>query len=183
MAHVLKLKHGKITVDLDQLEKAKKELSKKYVTRVGILAGAANRDDSGQMTNAMIGAVHEFGVKSKNIPQRSFLRHPLHFKRLELTKKMSIIERVFRGMLVRDAYKVLGNEAINIIDQAFRSRGFGQWPQSKRATVRAKLNKLSGRKRKKIEAMSFEQQAEQFTPLIDTGQLRRAVDYEVREKA
>lgn len=145
-----------IKMNFDGLEKLKKAFSRKYEVRVGIFGSEAKRDDGGFINNPELGVVQEFGSKSKNIPARSFLRMPLELKMKDLVKWLqrqnweeAIIEDDIESILEK-----LGLKAENVIDDAFDTKGFGQWASNKPATI----------KRKGSDA-----------PLIDLGELRRSI--------
>jgi phage gpG-like protein len=128
-----------INISLDGLEQLKKNLmeAKKYHVEVGVL------DDA---RNASIGAVHEFGSKSRNIPRRSFLIDPLRvFNPQSLTlylKKES--ENIMKDLLldkgIRRIYYKVGLRAKAIIDDAFATGGEGHWSELKAATIQRKGN-------------------------------------------
>lgn len=124
----------------------------KYVVKVGILG---DKDVRSNGSNASIGAVHEFGSISQKIPARSFLRMPLIFKSQEIismTSKAS--EKAIAKGNMKQMFKNLGIACENVVQQAFTSAGFGQWRP---------LKHRSG------------------SPLVDTGQLRRAIISKVEE--
>jgi phage gpG-like protein len=54
-----------------------RRLSVSVITTVGIQGAQAPAGDHGGLTNAGLGAIHEFGAPSVGIPQRSFLRETL----------------------------------------------------------------------------------------------------------
>lgn len=149
---------GNIYQDLGGLKNLAKALGDKHRVRIGIF-GNKNSRDKAVATNAELGAVHEFGSKSRNIPARSFLRMPitLHQKRIVKLASKRVMELLAKGQIVK-FWEDLGRVATNVIQQAFASSGFGSWAPNKPATVRAK-----GSSR----------------PLIDTGQLRRAILWKV----
>lgn len=137
----------------------KAALGKKLVVKVGILAGSKERDDG--ESNAEIGLKMEMGSITEHIPARSFLRMPIesHAKELRdyVAKNQGIKDAMLKGDAVR-ALKILGLKAEDIIQKAFESRGFGRWAANAPSTIAAK-----GSSR----------------PLINTSQLRRAVESKV----
>ena len=120
----------------------------------GKLRSKYGNQDSG-LTNADIGAIHEFGSFTRHIPARSFLRMPINLKTKEIIQQASqgATKLISEGNLMKVMMR-LGIAAENAIQQAFASRGFGTW----------KLDAESTRKRKGSDA-----------PLIDTAQLRRSI--------
>lgn len=156
------MKQTKITMNLDGLNDLVKGLGDTWVTRVGILGGKNARE--GDFGNADIGCLHELGSLSNNIPPRSFLRMPLDLKKQDLMT-------AFAGAGARDAiskgdykkaFQILGVKAEEIVQNAFASGGFGQWPQLKPATIKAKGSSAI---------------------LIDTSELRRAQTSDVVKRS
>jgi hypothetical protein len=115
----------------------------------------------GDLDNADIGAVHEFGSKKRNIPGRSFLRMPMQTKMGKELKRLNIAKSVMR-IGPTETLREIGQIAEGQVDQAFTSSGYGTWaPNSKRTIARKK-----GASR----------------PLIDTSKLRAAVSSRVVAK-
>lgn len=105
-----------------------------------------------------VGASHEYGA---GVPLRSFLRMPFDVKKDVISKEIDI---QFKKVLLENrsakrALGFIGVAARNIVIDAFRTGGFGQWPD---ITVMTKKLKKSS----KI--------------LIDTGILRGAITWVVR---
>ncbi len=180
MRQDLRLTNSRIRLNTDNLEKIQKQLGRKFFVKVGILGRTGARKEGGPLTNADIAFIHEFGSPAKNIPIRSWLRMPLMTKLPEIFKKSG--QRLLNKMTVeniRDIFDELGARAMKAIDQAFTSSGFGQWapnkrpkhPKSKKGRIKTSAyNELPASKKK-----------EYSRPLIDTGELRKAVDREVKE--
>jgi phage gpG-like protein len=128
--------------------------------RVQNAAGKISTIDAGFLSNAEIGAIHEFGSPGKRIPERSFLRMPI-MTRLDrelrtISKadwKMTLITGGLGAVL-----RAIGQAGINVIGDAFHTGGFGSWKALKPATIR---NKGSS------------------DILVDTTQLRRSISYQV----
>lgn len=168
-------KQTKIKFDISGLQDAVKALGKGHYARVGILGGdasAKHKEAVGHgktrkasaapspFTNAEIGLVHEMGSISRNIPPRSFLRMPIEEKKRDLIRFLgsSKIQELFKAGQIKKIFKMLGVEAEGIVDDAFRSRGFGKWALLSQRTIDAKGSDA---------------------PLIDTAQLRRSVSSDV----
>lgn len=152
-----------ITLDVGKLEGLEADLkanSRSYV-KVGILAKNAGRRDGSLLNNPTRGLIHEVGSFSRNIPERSFLVMPLRMKLGQALKKLGD-PAVWNKLLVDFGFAILfdviGNEAVGVILEAFATGGFGQWPQLSPWTVRQKGN---------------------ADILIDTGEMRGAISYEV----
>ena len=121
--------------------------------QVGIFGNKNSRDDA--VTNSEVGAANEFGVKSKGIPPRSFLRMPLTYKRDNLMKTAAFdAERLLGTGQSGKWLKRVGIAAENIVHSAFRSSGFGSWKPNSAVTIALKGSDK---------------------PLIDTRQLERAI--------
>lgn len=136
--------------------------------RVGIMGDTANRN-SGELNNAEIGFTNEFGKLTgyPKIPARSFLRMPLRsvqFKE-KLHSKKSLSGKEFEKALKsgkgEEFARKVGFVAEETIQEAFSTQGFGQWEPNAPLTI--ELKKSS-------------------SPLIDTGQLRRAITSRVEKK-
>lgn len=158
----------RIKVDLKGLEKLVKALGDQYSIKVGIMGSKSQRTNgSSGKTNAEIGFLNEFGSAEKHIPARSFLGMPLRTRLVEyLLKKKAfsqeeIDKAVEEGNLFELAKKV-GIVAEELIQDAFGSRGFGEWATNSPYTV---------------------QQKGSDSPLIDTGQLRRSISSKVDKKS
>jgi len=156
------MKQTKITYNLDGLNDLVKQMGETWVTRVGIIGGHNARE--GDFGNADIGCIHELGSLSNNIPPRSFLRMPLELKRQDLMSAFSSAgakDALSRGEY-KKVFEILGIKAEEIVQAAFSSGGFGQWPALKPATARAKGSSAI---------------------LIDTSELRRAQSSDVVKRS
>lgn len=166
----------KIKKDFSNIQKFKKELERKFYVRVGVLGDSTGRNkvittksgnrkpgkEVSNQTNAEIGFQHEFGVKSKKIPKRSFLREPLRFRlQDEVRRSESSFQKNINLLDIKSIYKTLGTIAERIIQKAFRTRGFGRWKENSPSTIARKGSD---------------------SPLIDSGQLRKSITSEVKER-
>jgi phage gpG-like protein len=115
------------------------------------------------LTNAEIGAIHEFGAPKAGIPERSFLRMPVISRLGDGLKGQSLSD--WEGVLLSGGLvgvlRVVGQAAVNVVQAAFHSGGFGRWAKLKPATIRRKKNS---------------------DPLVDTTQLRRSITFAVVTK-
>lgn len=147
---------------LDQLLKALK--ARPPVARVGVLGSKAHRSDGGPASNALVGAVHEFGSPARGIPQRSFLRIPISENLQKYMVKSGALDKtvlrdvVKQGTLLPWMRKV-AVLAEGIVADAFSSSGFGKWVPWKNP--------------------SYTNNAGQI--LVDTTQLRNSITSEVKE--
>jgi hypothetical protein len=129
--------------------------------QVGLFADNAGRsaDENRIAHNPSLGFVHEFGDIKHNIPERSFIRMPLWSKLGDLiTMQGTNWLYIMRTRGVKRMLAHLGAMAEDLIQEAFSTRGFGQWPELKRETIR----------RKGSSAI-----------LIESAQMRKAVAYRV----
>lgn len=175
---------SKVRFNVDDMKKLGAALhsARSARVRVGVLGNKAERRqldnlgheawDKENFNNPTLGFWHEFGIKTKNLPARSFLRLPLM---TELPKHIATIGRAFwrNFILKRDvptALKALGVEGENTVQRAFETQGFGAWPQwsAGYASFRRALEKRRRAKNThgKITGGSL---------LILSGQLRRSI--------
>ena len=155
------------------------------VANVGVLARTAARDNSHlapgstnrTANNAEVGLEAEFGsatpyraidsvtgdtITGPGVPERSFLRMPLQN---ELPKHLETVASnvlgVFTGAVdLKLPVQALGEAGVETVKLAFDTGGFGQWPANSPRTSAWK-----GRNE----------------PLVDTGQLRGSIAYEVKK--
>lgn len=153
-----------VKLDLKGLEDLKKNLTG-YSARVGILGDSAARTDPAhamgdQLTNSEIAVVQIFGSITQKIPPRDFLLMPLLLKHREITQAMgsSLVKAAVAARDYKRVFLLLGAKAEQYVQMAFETSGFGQWAPNAPRTI---AQKGSSR------------------PLIDTGQLRRAVSSDV----
>ncbi len=161
-------KQTRINFNLDGLDKMQAEM-KEYVTRVGIFANKAVREDGAEINNPTIGAIHEFGAEGAHIPPRSFLRMPLDLKRRELMTafETNAANQAIDAGEFRKVFKILGVKAEAIVQDAFSSGGFGQWLDIKDSTKAAKTrNGKTGE-----------------TILVDTSDLKKSIGSDVVRKS
>lgn len=128
--------------------------------KVGIPAGSKESSDNYPDGTPLlvIAATHEYGSHIRNIPQRSFLRVPM-IKDKEKINKMIFSRYKAVGDNTLTAEKGLnqiGSLGVSISKSSFRNNN---WAANKPATIKAKKGK--------------------DTPLINTGQLRQSITYQV----
>lgn len=149
-----------VKADFSGLEKLLKELNAPYVTKIGVFKDAVTPD--GEQI-ASYGADNEFGVKTKKIPERSFIRMPLEAKQDDIKK--AVYRRAgynLENANVRQIFEDIGFAGEAAIQEAFDTRGFGKWPENAEQTIELK----------KSDA-----------PLIDKGHLRHAITSKVEPGA
>jgi hypothetical protein len=160
-------KTGTVTSDTTLLEALVKGIDLKLAVRIGILGASgkntrAKSSKGNDITNAEIGLAHEKGIKSRNLPRRSWLEEPLRDNLsiyfVALGKK--VVEKMLRGSY-QQAYAELGLVSEIIIQKGFETGGYGKWKPLSPITIA----------RKGSDAI-----------LIDTAQLRKSVTSEVIKK-
>ena len=151
-------------MNLEGLNHLISQMGDEYITRVGILGAKNSRASDDDMGNADIGFIHEIGNPAANIPPRSFLRFPLELKRKDLMSAFTSAgaKSALNTGNYKKVFEILGVQAEAVIQMAFSSGGFGQWPALKPSTVKAKGSSAI---------------------LIDTAELRRAVTSDVVKKS
>lgn len=134
----------KVKMDFSGWDNLQKNFKNIPTVNVGILGSdGARSDDNTGLTNAEIGARHEFGVLSENLPRRSFLWDMI------LLKKNELKEDVVKG-----ANKILAQEngivklmervgiaAEKIVVKAFDTGGYGTWKPLNQNYKREKVRK------------------------------------------
>lgn len=148
------------TKALDEIERRAKALrQRKAYVKVGLLGRSAAR--TGGLTNPELGSIHEYGTST--VPARPFLGPPFRERRAEYIKLLakafarSVLDaspESFRRTLALLGQKITADTKAGIVS------GGGIPPPLSPKTVKAK-----GSSR----------------PLVDTGQLLRAITYEVVE--
>ena len=177
-----------VKINKGKIEELIKAMNGKKAVKVGLIAGKGGDDIiSEDMDLAGIGAVQEFGATINvtpkmraylhynrlhlkndtttiNIPARSFLRLPLEQKKKllkNITKNIDFEELIAYLEKTGDLESlaiIIGSGAVETINEAFETEGFGQWqPDNPYTTER----KGSGK------------------PLQDTGKLKQSISYEV----
>ena len=140
------------------------ELAAKPYVKVGALQKSGNHDDS-DITIAELLTIHEFGAPQANIPERAPIRKTLDQKKSDITQ---LQEKVYKQVIdgkttVENGLELMGQDLKRKIQDTIRSGLTPPWAES---TLQERLSRTS----KPIIAN---------TPLIDSGQLLRSIDYEV----
>lgn len=129
------------------------------------------------VTEKMRAYLHYTGLHLKpettqiTIPARSFLQMPLEEHSKELVKNVKShfggdqdsVEYYIqeKGDLMSIAV-ILGQEAVNLINEAFETSGFGKWQPLNSYTIERRTNESS-------------------LPLLDTGDLRSRINFKVEQ--
>lgn len=144
--------------------KAVHALVKKEVL-VGVPEEHADRKKEG-ITNATLAYIHDTGSPAANIPARPFLNPGIQqVKDRIIVRLKQIGQKTLRGNLssVEEGLNAVGLIAVNSIRAKITSGPFSPLAPS---TIRARLRR--GRTG--------------IRPLVDTGQLRNAINYVLRNK-
>lgn len=187
MRQDIRFTNSRVRLNTDNLDKIQKQLKKQFFCKVGVLGGRSPRDNPHEKgpgpSNADLGFIHEFGSPLKNIPARSWLRMPLMLKLPDVFKKIG--QRLLNRMTaenVRTIFSELGARAENVVQSAFQSAGFGYWAPNKLPYAKLRKVKKGKIKMSAYKKMSTEKKKLYSKPLIDTGELRKSIDSEVKER-
>lgn len=173
-------KYSSVKVDLTPLRNLLASIEERRVVRVGILGSKPHAkerhqlgdlkksgghkvgQDVSELSNVDIGLRHEKGVKSERLPRRSWLQEPLEDHLPEYFTKLGseVIYRMLQSQSVT-AYNELGVVSMQIIQKGFETGGYGKWKELSRMTIAGKGSSAI---------------------LIDSGQLRKAIDFKVVNK-
>lgn len=166
-ARIIKDFDGKF---LKRLARALSGKSKKVV-HVGFPEGGPEKENG--ISVAGVAAVHEFG--GGNVPERSFMRTGLKkgaAQQVQLNKRT--LSAVVRGTYTMDqALDALGELGAG---QVKREISGGEFAPLDAKTIAARKRKLS-----KGYARKVSKKGGLDKPLIDTGQMRQSVTYEIPE--
>ena len=152
------LSKSKVIFNDDGLKDLKKAMKSVRIL-VGLPKGTPTNEDYQGLTVIEVGAANEFGVPSKNIPARSFIREPLFKNEAKFRK---VAQRIGVSILdgsnsFGDGVDEMGGWGQGIIKNSFSDNN---WTPLKPATVKAKKSKNSN-------------------PLLDTGNLRQSITWEI----
>lgn len=144
---------------LKQVMKRAEQLNRMQLV-VGIPNDGKSRKDSEGITNAELGVIHEFGAPERGIPERSFMRSTASEERENLGRlsKVQIAECLEGNTSPHDVFATIGAYLQGKIVDKITD---GEFKPNNENTVKRKGSSK---------------------PLIDTGQLRASITYEVREK-
>lgn len=171
---------AEVKADLTEMYKLMRLLRTDYTVRIGILGSKATTvHENSKLTNAEIGTYHEFGSKDgKHPPQRSFLMMPigqkLNFNQEEMKNMRKVLfKQLFIKKAPQEFYKALISRALEVVENAFATGGYGEWkPLADRTYARrekkAKLNPKKATKKSLTYWFNH-------PILTDTGQLRRSI--------
>lgn len=152
-------------VDFKVFDELKRRFVGERIVRVGFPQGPNHVEKEGETYApgstpvAMIAAVHEFGSPEQGIPERPFMRSSMRANAQKYVRLNKInLVRILRGQLTTEqALGQLGEMAKGDVQDTLRNGDFAPLKQS---TIDRKGSSK---------------------PLIDTGQLRQSVTYELGE--
>ena len=151
---------------------------------VGIPEETNERPGEGEMNNATLLFIHTNGSPVNNLPPRPVIE-PAIEQPENAAKIRQGLRRVTRFLLeekeseAERTMQAVGEDAVGMIRDWFVDPRNG-WPPNTPATVKGKLRRLKGKKRK--EALAVYAAGERVdTPLIDTGEMRKAITFVVRD--
>lgn len=133
------------TLALCERQLAAMEQAKRSVVKVGLPAGETATSKAylsdGQKsapTVLEVGIWHEYGTQF--VPIRSFLRGPFELKKSEIARALEVQFNLVleKGMPLDMGLGRVGLTAVNISKGAFRTKGYGVWPDIKQSTKNAK---------------------------------------------
>jgi len=141
------------------------------VVAIGVQGEEAEQtvDGNGEITMVVLAGVHEFGSTDGRIPVRSFIRNTVDSRRVEyaqLRKRLAAL--IVSGKLDhKRALGLLGEKVTSHIKGAMEA---GLKPDLAPATIA-----------RRIQGQAEADGSRVFKPLIDTGQLKNSITYQVRE--
>lgn len=159
---------SKLNIDITKLNKLVKNTKylNEHIVKVGVLGGSYKQNKQHKIkldhklnkTIASIGLIQELGSITLKIPARSFIKEPLNDNLTKKIKELSNINNKLYRLLLNNPNKlldVLGLMGKNIIQDSFIHN---DWLPNSPITIQKKKSSK---------------------PLIDTGLLRKSIDYEV----
>jgi hypothetical protein len=130
--------------------------SKESYVNVGFLSSSGMHKNS-DMTVAAIAAVHEFGSSDGHIPERSFMRSAIAQNKNQIQTMIDkLAAKVADGQMQRD--RALGIIGQYIKDRIVSKINTGPFQELAKSTIDRKGSSK---------------------PLIDTGQMKQSVDWEI----
>ena len=184
-------------IDLKKLDEWILAMNRRISIRVGIIGKEAGETHPGtELTNAQLGAVHEFGAKINvtdkmrkylhakglhlkketttiTIPARSFLREPIMGKDGKSEIQRVVKEQMFDTIKATDLEENTANKIINEVVDLIAQ------------TALLKVQEAFYRDKIKPPTTPKSKQMRKYNPdnptLIDRGELLRSITYEIKE--
>ena len=160
---------GNMDIDIDINDTKLKEMLEKVKQTIGVKVGilGANgikivktkdgKESKERLTEATLGAIHEYGSKKRNIPSRSFLRMPIQKEFRNKIVKNSKFKDALQRMTIEEINGHIGETSVAIVNEAFATGGFGEWAPLAEETIKRKGSDMI---------------------LVDTGDLEHSITYE-----
>ena len=179
-----------VRMDITKMQKLVEQLKVKATIQVGVFADKSARK-SGELTNAALAQIHEYGSPEHGLPARSMLHVPIHDHASEIMKPFIGKAEAFlaKGTLI-NLYKLIGVKAERVVNDAFTTGGYGKWPSLTAGTIWRKLRKHMSKDGKFVLRKLTATHVRKYWDivagnigqgiLIDTGQLRRSFASRVR---
>lgn len=159
----------KIDIDIKINDQKLKEMLEKVKKQIGVKVGILGADGTKivktkdgkeseeKLTEATLGAIHEYGSERRNIPQRSFLRMPIEKKFRNKIVRNSKFKDAVQRMNIDEINGHIGETSVAIVHEAFGTGGFGEWVPLSPETIKRKGSDMI---------------------LVDTGDLEHSITYE-----
>jgi len=171
---------GTVSLDLSALRNFKDNIkdAEKMWIKVGIIGkqNARNNTNGANLDNPTLGLIHEKGSKTRNIPARSFLLMPLKTKLPDQLKQLgtAMWDAITTTTQLKKGLNRIGVQAENIVQQAFATSGFGQWPGW--SPRYARLRQMEARrKRRQVKTIG----PIPLSILVRSAQLRKSISSKV----
>ena len=167
------------TIDSKAIDSVVKQLAKKALY-VGIASGeSGDARNDGAPANSILGYVHEFGSPSKNIPARPFLIPAVEGFQKEISNGMAKAMQMALEGDEKGCDEALERTAIRTASEVKKYMTEADFePLAHRTIVNRQRNRMTKSQRKE----EIELDTSSIKPLIDTGQLRDAIQgYFVKE--
>lgn len=179
-----------LQVLVDMTEAFKKSLSR--MTAKQILAGFPREEDQREdaegnpepITNAALGYIHNTGMPEQNIPARPFMVEGIESKREPITnglREAAIAALDGESDRVDAALNAVGLIAKNGIQSKINDGPFEPLSEST-LKARARRGRKGAQEELDRREAGEDPGVESARPLVDTGQLRNAVNYAIRNK-
>ncbi|KKQ88296.1 MAG: Bacteriophage protein [Candidatus Pacebacteria bacterium GW2011_GWF2_38_9] len=157
-----------------------------YLENIDVLVGIPeNKTErkADEMTNAELAYIHTVGSPANNLPARPFLEPAIEDKSEEISEKFKeAIPAALDGK--KDEVKKILNQVGALVAGAasdWFTNPKNNWEPLADSTIKSRLYSVGKTTRKKYKNM-LEAGKNPFNPLIDTGQLRRAITWVLRNK-
>lgn len=194
---------NKVKANLRRLARLAKSLDRNISIKVGIIGGeAGQKHEASNLTNAELGAVHEFGA---SIPVTEKMRNYLHYKGIHLkadTTSINIPTRSFlrETLLSDEGHKKLTKVVSEALGHRITAEDFASDEQANKVlddvahliAENAYMevmkafenggNPTSWTPISKVTLQNRKQTKQSDTPLTDTGDLRHSISYSIDGK-